>query len=327
MVPISPREVAARSRRFLVAGGSGFLGSHLVRALVGEGLEVHVPTTAKEGLPWRLRDVTGGLHLHHDVDLTGDTAAYELLADVAPSVVFNLAAHGVVATQRSTERMTAVNVTAAALLAEAVLRTGVEQLVHMGTGLEYGRTRVVHETTPLDAASRYGATKAAASVLLRQLARHEGLPAVVVRSFAAYGPAEPAEKLVPHVALSALRHEEVRITHGEQVREYLYVGDLVAGLRAAAAAQLPGGTEVNLSGQEPIRILDLAQLVVRAVGTNVPIHAGALELARPEYDILRADTTCARDMLGWQPRVMLAEGLRRTVEWYRGAETSQRGSA
>lgn len=303
-----------------VTGGSGFLGSHLVRKLIDEGVEVHVPTTTKAGVPPRLHNVGGPLYLHHDVDLTKSNAACDLLSEVMPDAVFNLAAHGVLATQRLPERMTAVNTMAAGLLAEAVLRTGVGRFVHLGTGLEYGHGGMIDEEVPLNPASRYAATKAAATVLLRQLTRYEGLPAVIIRPFAAYGPAEAAEKFVPNVTLSALRDEPVRITHGLQIRQYLYVDDLVAGIWAAATTELPAGTELNLSGEESIQIRELAQLVVQTVGTDVPIQVGAVDVARPEPAEMLADTTKAREWLGWSPKVTLAEGLRRTVEWYRFVE-------
>lgn len=302
-------------RRVLVAGGSGFLGSHLVRALVGRGADVHVPTTAAAGTPWRLAEVPGGVVVHHGADVARDADA--LVGNVTPDGVVNLAAHGVVASQRSSARMVEVNVAGAAALAEATLRHGSGTFVHVGTGLEHGPAPMVDETTPLAPASRYGASKAAASVVLRQLARHEGLPLAIVRPFAAYGPAEDVAKLVPHVATTALRGEPVHLTHGEQIRQYLYVEDLVAGLVAALTTPLPAGTEFVLCGDEPVRVAELAERVVAEVGIDVPIVRGALDVARPEREELRADASRAREVLGWAPQVDLQEGIRRTVAWYR----------
>lgn len=312
------------ARTVLVTGGSGFLGSHLVRRLAGLGADVHVPTTRSKA-PWRIEGVD--VTLHPRTDLTSSDDVRAILAVVDPEVVFHLAAFGVQRGQESIDRMLAVNVGATGILMEQLADRSVERVVHVGTCLEYAADDVIDEGTRLDPMNLYAATKAAAARIVEFYARYRELPLVTVRPVAAYGPREDLTKLVPHVIVSALRRRPIALTEGTQVREYLYVDDVVAGLIAAAQADLPSGDVINLGSGQPVQVRDLAHRAIAQTGEqDVTLDLGAIPSSRHEPQQVRTDVRKAKEVLSWEPQTPLDEGLMATVAWYRENASHMPGS-
>jgi nucleoside-diphosphate-sugar epimerase len=292
-------------RRVLVTGGGGFLGSHLVERLLASGAEVHVPTRRNHGVPATLASAPPArLRVYSATDLTVAQQVHALLRASRPDAVIHLAAFGMSADNRDSSRMTSVNVLATAHLLEAAAAHGVARLVHVGSVLEHGT------------ADTYGATKAAAAMLVSHAAR-TGLPVVIARPVASFGPREPLGKLLPYVITKALNGEPVELSHGTQVREYLYVADTIAALTACLTAPLAPGAIIPFGSGRPVTVTDLARMAVAATGCDVEVRVGARALAHREPPSVRVDPAPARQLLGWQPTVPLEEGLARTVEWYR----------
>jgi len=298
----------------LVTGASGFVGSHLVRSLVRQGVDV-VSLFHKNRIEQDKR--------HFRIDLRDGVALEKLFRQFRFSAVIHLAAAGVETEAETLENVAAVNVLATASLARLAMAHGVERFVHVGTGFEYRpQAQPMDESTPLGAPNLYGASKAAGLMLLDALYRLEGLPLVTFRPFSIYGPGESAAKLVPYTILQAQAGEPIRLTLGSQVRDYVFVEDVVDALRLGLTAQAAVGKVYNI-GTGPAEARSVRRMVEEIVEMmGAPARLCWFDRAtrgRCDPPFLVSDPTRAHVDLGWRPRVSLADGLARTIESYKAA--------
>ena len=310
--------------RVLVTGGTGFMGRHLVRALVQRGDEVAVAGRRRrpELPPGALPEGVA----YQPTDLAEPGAADALVRDLLPERIFHLASAVDVA--RSLDLLAdQVRVTqmAAVHVARACLVHRIGRLVHVGTCEEYGNGPApFRETQDPCPVSPYSAAKVAATAFVRMLCTSFGLRAVVVRPFLTYGPGQESNLLIPSLIRSALAGRDFPMTAGEQTREFNYVEDIVDGIVRAADAPGVEGLVVNLGCAEPRRIRDVAQLVLALMGNPVRAALGQLPYRPGETWEFYCDNRRARELLGWSPRVTLEDGLLRTIAWYRAQHQEAR---
>jgi len=296
----------------LVTGASGFVGTHLVRSLVRQGFDV-VSVSRQSGFQEDKRHFRLNLH---------DVAAVSKLFRQFhfPSVV-HLAAAAVSAEAENFEEMAAVNTLATSALGRTALAHSVERFVHVGSAFEYRpQAHPMDESTPLGAPNLYGASKAAGWMLLDTLHRLEGLPLVTFRPFSIYGPCENPAKLVPYVISQALRGEPIRLTLGNQVRDYVFVEDVVDALRLGLTGPAVPGQVYNIGAgpQEAKSIRQMVEEILTAM--SVPLRLCWFDRAarsRRDPPYLVSDPTKAHVELGWRPRVRFEDGLAATLEFYK----------
>jgi UDP-glucose 4-epimerase len=307
-----------RDKRVVVTGGSGFIGSHLVKRLLEQGAQVAV--TVRYGNVMkneRLREEWSRLKVI-EADLRNRGALAEV-ARFEPQVVFHLAAYNHVGESfRQVEECFDVNAKGTANLLDVV--PGTESFIYMSTSEVYGHQAGVPfvETMNPEPISPYAITKYSGELYCRMKQRMKGGGRIVVlRPFNAYGPYQSSKAIIPELIINCLKGRPIRTTKGEQTREFNYVGNLVDGLLAAAAREGAIEGPVNLASGEEVAIRDLVKKIAALTDTKSSIEIGALEYRPTEIWRMFADSTRARTLFGWTPRVGLDEGLRRTVEWYR----------
>jgi nucleoside-diphosphate-sugar epimerase len=166
----------------------------------------------------------------------------------------------------------------------------------------------------------YGAAKAAGWLLLDTMHRLDGLPLITFRPFSIYGPGENPARLVPYVILQGLRREPIRLTLGSQVRDYVFIEDVVEAVRLGLTAPAALGKIYNIGTgpQEARSVRQLAEAIVTITGAPMRLcwfDRGDAGRRNPPY--LVSDPTRAHIELGWRPQVRLEEGLERTCAWYK----------
>ena len=305
-----------RGARVLVTGASGFIGRHLVRRLLADGIVPDLmlrpgraPVSAAESGPCRL----------HEAALDDAAGLRALMARVRPDIVFHLGGYTDPARDPSrSEAALATNLQGTVTLATAALETGVRAFVATGTSEEYGRQPApFSEDLPLRPLSPYSASKAGATLWLRMLHDTHGLPAVTVRPFLVYGPGQPPPKLVPAAVLAALAGQDFPMTEGRQMRELTYVDDVVAGLLAAATVPAAQGGVFNLGSGDERPVVDIVRLIYALAGGTGQPRPGAIEARSNDMQRFCADTALSRRVLGWQATTPLEQGLRATIAWSR----------
>jgi nucleoside-diphosphate-sugar epimerase len=242
-----------------------------------------------------------------------------VVAAVRPTHVFHLGAYTHVGKSwQRVDECIQVNVQGTVNLLEALDGSGYERFVNVGTSEIYGDVPVpFQEEQPVQPASPYAASKYAAERLCRVFVDGRGWPIVMLRPFNAFGPAQTADRIIPEVIVRALRGQDVLMTQGRQTREFNFVEDLVDGMVRAAAVPGIEGRLFNLGCGEDVSIRDITTLVLDLMGNPVTARFGALADRPIEIWEMRCDATRARDALGWKPQHSLADGLEKTIAWYR----------
>jgi nucleoside-diphosphate-sugar epimerase len=233
----------------------------------------------------------------------------------SPSVVIHCAAYGVNYAEQDFDRALAVNVHGSLNVLAAAARSGVRRFIHVGSAVEYGSySGRISEEAALKPTAIYGATKAAATLLLQERARALGLPLVVVRPFAMWGPGEAMAFLIPQVVNACITRTPLKLTGCEVIRDYSYVEDVAADIVALALRRddTPH-TLLNLGSGEAVVLRDLVVAIARILDGVDLMQFGALPYRSTEMRFLAADTTRVREILGRRATTSMEEGVRRTV--------------
>jgi CDP-6-deoxy-D-xylo-4-hexulose-3-dehydrase len=300
-----------------VTGATGFIGSHLTRRLVAEGARVSAfmrATSDRRSLADALDRVSV-----HEVDIGDADGVSAAMARIRPEIVFHLAAIGMSEPFISPKVAMRVNVHGTLHLLEAAHQLGVRRFVHSGTAYEYGDAARSDPLAKegLDPINIYAASKAAAWAFVRMYARTYGLPAVTMRLFAVYGPGQPPKTLVPSAVCAALEGRDFPMTPGEQMRDFVFVSDVVEGYLRAATAPGVEGVSIDLGAGQAWTIGEVVTRLFELAGSQGKPLVGALPYRPGETMKQVADTRAARELLNWQATTSLEDGLRQTVEWYR----------
>ena len=309
--------------KVVVTGAAGFIGSHVAESLVRDGHEVvgidcftdYYPRPAKEE----------NLRILRQSDRFRLVEARLQDADLVPlldgaSHVYHLAAQAGVRASwgREFALYTDHNVLATQLLLEAALRTGRPTVVYASSSSVYGDapSLPLREDGPCQPVSPYGVTKLAAEHLAVLYHRCHGLPTVSLRFFTVYGPRQRPD-MAFHRFLKAARDGGAiaLFGDGQQTRDFTYVDDIVAAVRAAALSRQPGSV-YNVGGGERIALHEVLRLVETVTGR--PLRIERQEAQKGDMRDTFADTAAARRDLGFRSTVPLAEGLLREWEWIRG---------
>ncbi len=259
-----------------------------------------------------------GLHWH-TADLTDYRSLERAVLASRPEVVFNLAAYGTTFDQRDRDLALAVNVGGSLNLWRALEATRC-RLVHTGSCGEYGQIRgQVTEDVACQPTWFYPATKNASVVLLSTLGRQTGREVVTLRPFGPYGAADDPGRVLPHVIISLLNGDDVKVTAGEQLRDYSHVDDHVRAFLLAGVVPLrQTGAIYNIGSGEIVTLRKLIETVANAVASDAVkrVEFGAVDYRDGEIWEMCCDISAARRDLGYEPRVSLEDGIRRTVEWF-----------
>jgi UDP-glucose 4-epimerase len=304
------------SRRVLVTGGGGFIGSNLVRALLGRGDEVRVLDNFSTGNRANLEEL--------DIEVVeGELRSYERVhaAVRGAETVFHLGALGSV--PRSVQdplTSSAVNVEGTLNVLLAARDEGVRRVVYSSSSSVYGTRRElpVPESSPPDPISPYGVAKLAAERYCISFGRvYDSFETVVLRYFNVFGPRQsPFSQYAAVVPLFVTAIAEGRpvTIHGDggQSRDFTYVANVVDATMLAADTAAANGRIFNVAAGSPGSVNDVADTIGSILGKPVD-----KEFQPPRPGDIRdswADITAARETLGFEPTVGLEEGLRRTIE-------------
>jgi UDP-glucose 4-epimerase len=301
----------------IVTGGAGFIGSHLVDALLDRGDQVVVIDDLSSGREANLEEALAAGATMHRADIRDAGEMARILEAQRPDIVFHLAAQIDVRVSVADPALDALtNVGGTINVLEAARAANVRRFVFASTGgAIYGETDVVPtpETVPPAPMAPYGASKLCAEQYLGLYQRLFGLSTAALRFGNVYGPRQDphGEAGVIAIFCGKLRgHERPRIYGtGEQTRDYIYVGDVVNGMIAAGESDVTGA--INLGTEEETSVLRLVELLGE--------HAenGSFEPEFAESRLGEIDRSClatarAGETLGWRSAVGIEEGLRRT---------------
>jgi nucleoside-diphosphate-sugar epimerase len=315
---------ASSSEKILVTGGAGFIGQHLLRALVAAG---HHPTalTRDAGKVEKLSPDLRAQVRWVALDLSDGAAVRDLINAERPATLFHLAGtRGVGHEAGAAALCEEINVRATLDLLRSTKGAGVERVVMTGSADEYGRRAgQLRESQPLQPVSAYGISKAKATRLARALYETENCPVVILRPFTVYGQQQPRGMFVAEAIECAVGGQPFRMSEGLQRRDLVYVSDVVRALMLAASAPEIEGEVINIGSGHALRLLDVARLIWKLSESSAPLLVGERPATPFETHDTWADITLAGQLLDWKPRTSLEDGLRATIEWAREVKKSE----
>jgi UDP-glucose 4-epimerase len=306
--------------RTLVTGGAGFIGSNLVDALLARGDEVVVLDDLSTGRESNLDAAIGAGAELVRADIREAGRIVQVVADAAPEAIFHLAAQIDVRKSVTDPGWDArINVEGTVNVLEAARRAGVGRIVNTSTGgAIYGDVDTIPspESTPPAPMAGYGTSKLCAEQYVDLYARLHGMSTVTLRYGNVYGPRQDPMGEAGVIAIFCGRLTDggrpTIYGDGRQTRDYVFVGDVVAANIAAADRPAVRGA-VNIGTGRESSVLDIVSILREAGGRDdfAPVFEDA-RLGEIERSCL--DVTRAREALGWEARVPLADGMRATLE-------------
>ena len=308
-----------------VTGAYGLVGSWLVKALLDRGARVTV--LKRDGAAASALDLEGTARLVNVVhgDL-GDALVLErALSEYEVDTVFHLAAQTIVGVANKAPLSTfESNIRGTWLTLEACRHVGIQRTIVAASDKVYGAHDDLpyRETSWLEPRHPYEVSKAATDMLARSYWYTFGLPVAVTRFANVYGGGDfNLSRLVPEAVLAAIeRRRPIIRSDGSPQRDFLYVEDAVAAYLAICELLEAGraaGEAFNAGSGSPRSVLDVVELVCRLAGTGVSPDVRGTATPRGEIGRQWLDSAKLRTACGWEPRVGLEEGLRRTIAWYR----------
>ena len=309
------------SRKVLITGAGGFIGSHLAELCVEEGYSV------KAFLRYNSRGFCGWLDespYKGEIEVEfGDIRDYDAVRHALDgcSWVFHLAALiGIPYSYRSPVAYVKTNIEGTCNVLEAARKSGAENVIVTSTSETYGtaQTHRISEEHPLVAQSPYAASKVAADQLALSFYRSFDLPVRIVRPFNTYGPRQSARAVTPTIITQILCKERtVKLGNTAAIRDLTFVKDVVAGFVEIAKTDRFLGEVTNIGSDSEVSVSELAERIAKVMNAAIATEQKE-DRVRPEkseVDRLRCDNTKIVQNTSWRPRYDLEGGIAATVDW------------
>jgi NAD dependent epimerase/dehydratase len=317
-----------KGKKVLVTGADGFIGSHLVEALLKQGCEVRAFVFYNSFNSWGWLDTLTKEQLASIEVFTGDIRDPNGVNEAMKGcqVVFHLAALiAIPFSYHSPDSYVDTNIKGTLNVLQAAKQQNTERVLITSTSEVYGTARYIpiDEKHPLQGQSPYSATKIGADRLAESFYRSFQTPIVIVRPFNTYGPRQSARAIIPTVIIQLLSGEtELKLGSLSPTRDFNYVKDTVQGFIALAKSDSALGEEVNIATGIEYSIEDIACRLIAEINPSARI-LGDKQRLRPEAsEVFRllGDKTKITSLTGWKPLYNFEEGLKETIHWFRQAE-------
>lgn len=324
----------------MVTGSEGFIGSHLVEALVRAGHEVKGFVFYNSFNSWGwLEDLPKDILSHVEV-FTGDVRDPNGVKTALQgcSQVYHLAALiGIPFSYHSPQSYIETNIQGTLNVLQGARDLGLEKVIHTSTSEVYGTAQYVpiDEKHPLVGQSPYSASKIGADQLAYSYYASFGTPVVTVRPFNTFGPRQSARAVIPTVISQIVAKEKtIRLGNLDARRDFNYVADTVSGfIQAAKSSKENFGKVYNLATGTDYSIGETAQMIKKLMGSNIEIEFDSKRVRpdKSEVERLQGDATLARKEIGFSPKFADAKGfengLKQTIDWFSRISDSNRYKA
>ena len=332
------RRVAGNQKRILLTGGAGFIGSHLAEALLRNHARLSIVDNLDEfySPAWKKANLESirkvGSFDFFDRDICAMDRLRETVASVRPDTIVHLAARAGVRPSIEQPRLyEQVNVAGTLNLLELCKEFHVSRLIYGSSSSVYGASSLApfsEEQTDLRPISPYAATKLAGELFCYTYAHLYKLPVIALRFFTVYGPRQRPDLAIHKFVARMEAGKPLPIFgDGETGRDYTYVDDIVAGVLGALDYDFSSTDGApfeicNLGDSQPVKLSELVRMLERATGKKAIVQREVPQ--QGDVPLTWADISKAGKLLGYRPQIMLEEGLKKFVAWYRAADPSQR---
>ena len=321
-----------KDKKVLVTGADGFIGSHLVEALLGEGCRVKAFVYYNSFNSWGWLDTLSKDKMKDIEIFAGDIRDPNGVREAVKGVdmVFHLAALiGIPFSYHSPDSYIDTNIKGTLNILQACRDYAIERVIVTSTSEVYGTAQYVpiDEKHPLQGQSPYSASKIGADRIAESFYRSFGSPVIIARPFNTYGPRQSARAVIPTIITQLLNNKkEIHLGALHPTRDLNYVSDICRGFISLAGCNEAVGKEINIGSGTEISIGDLAEQLIKLTGSDARIVSEE-QRKRPEkseVERLVCDNSLLQSLTGWKPEVSLKEGLERTIAWLRDKDNLNR---
>jgi len=306
------------TKRVLITGGTGFIGSNFVYKFLDLGYDVHLIVRPESNF-WRIEPIKKKVKLHY-INLTNTEDVNKFILNLKPQIILHFAAYGAYQSKQQDVKLTIdTNLLGTVNLVNALSKIKFDCLIYTGSSSEYGiKNRPMKESDILNPVNLYGITKAAATMYCQYMSKKLDLPIVIMRPFAVYGYFEDKDRLIPTVIKACLTNTELNLSTSYSVRDFIFIEDIIdAYLKAINSIQKIQGEIFNLGTGEQTEIAQIVNFVKQFAHSLIEPHYGKVMPAQIEPKTWIADILKAKKLLNWQPKYDLGVGLRKDVEWFK----------
>ncbi len=321
------------SKKVLVTGADGFIGSHLVEMLVRKGFDVRAVSLYNSFNSWGwLEDID----CLKDVEVvSGDICNPHFCANAAKGAdtVFHLAALiAIPYSYAAPSSYIDTNVKGTFNMCQAALDNGCSRFIHTSTSEVYGTALYVpiDEKHPLQPQSPYSASKIGADAVAMSFFNSFKLPLVTARPFNTYGPRQSARAVIPSIIIQiAAGKKEIMLGDVTPTRDFNYVEDTCAGFLKLAECDKAIGETINIGSGTEISISDTLDMIRSLMRSNVKYVADRKRMRPENSEVFRlfCDNAKIRKLTGFKPKFTLEEGLEKTIKWFTRPENLSRYKA
>ncbi len=315
-----------KGKRVLVTGAGGFIGSHLTERLVKEGAQVRALVNYNSRNYFgKLEEVSKKIRMQIEI-VDRDFKYPDSVKEVTKGMdfIFHLGArisipHSYVAPRDHIQ----TNILGTLNFLQAACEHGTEKIITTSTSEVYGTAeyKPIDEKHPIKAQSPYAASKASADLIARSFYLSYKLPVTIIRPFNTYGPRQSDRAVIPTIISQAIAGGKINLGSLEPKRDFTYIEDTVDAFIKTAKCDNSVGEIINIGSRTAVSIRDLMKTIGEVLGKDLESRVELKkERVRPESSevwLLLCDNSKAKELLGWQPKTSLKEGLEKVVEYIR----------
>ena len=294
-------------KKILVIGGTGFIGFNVCKKAIKKNFTVHSISKKKPKRKRRLKKVK---YLIADLTKKNSLEKYDLSYDY----VVNSSGRSFFPKNKQEKKKLLNNHYHGMLnLISALNKITLKRFVHIGSSMEYGLIPgPQHENNKCKPSNYYGWVKLKCTVFLKKKFLVEGFPSVVLRVFQVYGPNQQLDKIIPFTALNCKKDDFFKISRGNQLRDFLYIDDLIESIFKSLTNNKVNGKIINVGYGKPISIRNLVEYI-RSIYQKGKPQFGVKKIKHSENLVLYPKLTVAKKILKWSAKISLKSGIKKTI--------------
>jgi dTDP-glucose 4,6-dehydratase len=312
-----------KNKNVLITGATHFIGNHLAEKLVMLGSNVKAFIRYDYQNNWGSLDKLP-VYIKNKIEVIPGSLTNPEAIDYAvenADIVFHFGVLDMIPYLHANARDYLENTVIGAFnVLNAAKKYDVQKLIHISTADVYGKAQEmpINEKCPLKAQSPHISGDIGAEKLVEGYYLSYNLPATIVRLFNAYGPVQSREAIIPTIIAQSLAEPKLFLGNMHAIRDFIYVDDIVEGLIKAAEIPESVGEVINIGSGQGISIGNLAEKILTLIDRDVEIifDATRIRIQVPDVEQFVADIRKANDLLSWQPKTSLDDGLKQTIEWF-----------
>ena len=296
--------------KILIPGGTGFIGYHLIVYLVKKGWIVHSLSKFK---PKKTRKVKGAKYIYCDVR---DKKKLRSKLDKYYDYIVNLSGY---VDHSNNQSITKIHFNGCKNLIFNYLNNKPKKFIQIGSSIEYGKQRSPQRENKKnlqETYSTYGNAKLLSSKFLLEQKKKYNFPITIIRLYLVYGPKQDLNRLIPITIMNALKKVKFNCSAGKQLRDFIYIDDLVNAIVKTFKNKKSNGEIINVGSGNPISVKKLIIKICKLANGGKP-QFGKVSLRKDEIFKLYPSLKKVKKILNWQAKVNLDKGLKKTIKYYK----------